>query len=288
MSKRPAWGFLDGSLAVGLAALAVAATWPTWKDIFTLASRSAEQSHIFLAPIIAVWLFWVRRERLRWARPQWTMLGPAAVAAGWLLSWWGFGAGVMIAEHFGALLIVVGAAATVIGAQPLWLFLPAVGALLFLMPVPGTIRQAISIPLQQATAVITHFGLELVGAPVARSGNVLSINGRDVAVAEACNGMRMVAALGIVTYAFVFSVPMRQGVRLGLLAISPAVALLCNVIRLTPIVLFYGYAEQSLASAFHDLSGWLMLFVALGILWAILGLLRWLDLPIAPYAVAGD
>jgi len=288
MSRRPSWGFLDGSLAVGLASLAVAATWPTWVDIFTLARRSAEQSHIFLAEIIAVWLWWVRRERLRWARPTWTMLGPAMVAGGWLLSWWGFGAGVLIAEHFGALIMVVGAATTVIGVQPMWLFLPAAGALLFLMPVPGTIRQAISIPLQQVTAAVTHFGLELVGTPVARSGNVLSINGRDVAVAEACNGMRMVAALAVVTYAFVFSVPMRQGVRLGLLAISPAVALLCNIIRLTPVVLFYGYAEQSVAKAFHDLSGWLMLFVALGVLSAIVWLLRWLELPIAPYDDVGE
>ena len=288
MSERRSWRFTDGMALVSLIALAIAATWPTWSDIFTTSFRNEEQSHVFLAPIVAAWLFWIRRERLRFARPHWNYSGTIIVGAGWGLAIFGFSQGFLLFEHFGAILVVVGAAITVLGMSFVLKFLPAFGALLFLMPVPGRFRQPIAIPLQQVTAQITSFGMELFGAPVARSGNVLVINGHDVAVAEACNGMRMVAALAIVTYAFVYSVPMRQSVRIGLLVFSPIVAIVCNVLRLTPTVLLYGYADTSVADLFHDLSGWAMLFVALGILWATLGLLRWLEVPIAPYAVGEE
>lgn len=287
MNNR-SWRFIDGVLLVALPALAIAATWPLWVAIFTRASNDEEQSHIFLAPIVAAWLFWIRRERLRFSRPSWSWAGPALVAAGWGLSLVGYAKNYLLFENFGALMCVVGAAVTVLGVPFVLRFLPAFGALVFLMPVPGFIRQEIARPLQQVTAAITHFGLELFGVPVARTGNVLVINEHEVAVAEACNGMRMVAALAIVTYAFVFSVPMRQSVRILLLALSPVVAIVCNVLRLTPTVLIYGYADLDVAELFHDLSGWAMLFVALGILWAALSLLRWLEVPIAPYAIAEE
>jgi exosortase len=288
MSDRRSWRFTDGMLLVALVGLAIAATRSTWIDIFHLAQRNAEQSHVFLAPFVAGWLFWIRRERLRWIRPRWSLGGTVVVAVGWAMGVFGFSNGFLILEQFGQLLVVIGAALTILGFNFVWRFLPVFGALLFLLPVPGRIRQEIAIPLQEVTAVITHFGMELFGAPVIRTGNVLVINGNEVAVAEACNGMRMVAALAIVTYAFVFSVPMRQGVRFFLLGMSPLVAIACNVLRLTPTVLLYGYADVNIAVLFHDISGWLMLFVALGLLWALLGLLRWLEIPIAPYAVAEE
>lgn len=288
MNDRRSWRFVDGVLLIGLTALAIVATWPTWVEIFTRALRDEEQSHVFLAPVVAAWLFWIRRERLRYTRPSWNYFGPLVVAGGWGVALIGYQEGFLLFEHVGALLTVVGSAITVLGVPFVMKFLPAFGALLFLMPIPGFIRGEIARPLQQATAAITHFGLELFAVPAARSGNVLVINNHEVAVAEACNGMRMVAALAIVTYAFVFSVPMRQSVRIFLLAISPVVAIVCNVLRLTPTVLFYGYADKDAAELFHDLSGWAMLFVALGLLWATLGLLRWLEIPIAPYAVAEE
>ena len=288
MIDRGAWKFTDGVLLAALPALAIAAMWRTWADIINVAFRDEEQSHVLLAPIVAAWLLWTRRERLRMVRPRWSFPGPAVIALGWAAAEFGFARGHLALEHFGAIAVAFGSALTILGVRFVIKFLPAFAALLFLIPVPGFIRHEVAGPLQTITARVTVFGLELFGVPVARTGNVLTINGHDVAVAEACNGMRMVAALAIVTYAFVFSVPMRQSVRLLLLAASPIVAIVCNVIRLTPTVLLYGYTDLDTAELFHDLSGWAMLFVALGILWATLGLLRWLEVPIAPYAVAQE
>jgi len=285
---RRSWRFIDGVLLAGLLALAVGAAWPVWRGIFDRAINDAEQSHVLLAAPVALWLVWVRRERLRRSRPQWSMAGPAVIAIGALSGWYGFTRGHLALEDLGAVLMAAGAVLTVVGVRTARQFLPAFVALLFLIPVPGMIRQQIAIPLQEATAVITAAGLDLTGFPVARDGNVIVINGREVAVAEACNGMRMVSALLLVSFAFVFSTPMRQGVRVLILAASPLVALICNVIRLVPVVLFYGYSTQETADFFHDLSGWLVLVIALGILWTFLSVLRWVEIPVTPYAVAQE
>lgn len=285
MSDRRPWRPCDGALLAGLAILAVAATLSVWGEVFRTAVEQDEQSHILLALPIAAWLGWVRRARWRRCRPRWSLSGPALIALGWAGAWAGFTQGIDAARHFGALLVVVGAVVTITGPRILREFSPSVIALLFLMPIPASVRHEIAIPLQNVSATAAGFCLELFGVPVARSGNVLTVNGQEVAVAEACNGMRMVAALGLVSFAFVFTVPMRPGVRVLLLAASPAVAVVVNVLRLVPTVLLYGYADAAVADAFHDISGWVMLFVALGMLWGLLVLLRWIEVPVMPYPV---
>ena len=175
---------------------------------------------------------------------------------------------------------------SVVGVQIAWRFAPAFGALVFLIPVPGLIRFRVAQPLQEASAWAAYFFMDLFGAPVARSGNALTINGHDVAVAEACNGMRMVAALALISYAFVFTVPMRLSIRVLILLVSPLIAVVVNVIRLVPTVLSYGYLDEGLARLLHDISGWLSLGLALGILWLLLLLLRWVEVPLTPYAVS--
>lgn len=288
MTERRSWRFLDGVLVMALAALAIVTTWSIWVDVYKVATRDVEQSHILLAPLVAAWLVWVRRERLRLCRPRWTLLGPAVVLLGYGMVLVGFARSTNIAEHTGALVMLLGAALTIIGPDSFRRFAPAVAALAFVIPIPGRVRMRIADPLQDISARIAHFGMELFGVAVTREGNVLVVNGIEVAVAEACNGMRMVAALALVSFAFVFSAPMRNSVRVGILAISPLVAIVCNVVRLVPTALLYGYANHDVADTFHDVSGWLMLFVALGVLWSVVSLLRWIEIPVAPYEMAPE
>jgi exosortase len=185
----------------------------------------------------------------------------------------------------GALSIVIGAVLAVVGTEVIVRFAAAWGAMLFLLPVPGRIRHMIAAPLQEASASITHWILDLVAIPVQQNGNMLVINGAEVAIAEACNGMRMVAALALIAYAFVFSFPMRLWARVFLLALSPLVAVLVNVLRLAPTALLYGYSTDSVAHTFHDLAGWGVLLVALAVMWSVLALMRALELPLIPYSV---
>ena len=270
---------------LALVAIAIAACWPIWEAIAEIALHDPENSHILLAIPVAVFLAWLRRGRVRKLPTSPSFVGPgicvlalALLAAGPVYS-------LDVFSHLGTVLLAVGAIVSVFGAAMLSRFKPSFLALLFLLPVPGTLRRHIALPLQEASARVVEFSMDVFGVGVVRTGNALAINGTEVAVAEACNGMRMVSALALVTLAFVFSVPMRNSVRLTFLALSPLIALIVNITRLIPTVLLYGYADGETADLFHDLSGWGALFVALAILSAVLWLLRWCEVPVAPYPV---
>lgn len=285
MTRVGGWRTRDGLILVGLVLLAIAATFPTWAEIFHQALRNEEDSHILIVVPIALWLAWLRRGRLRGARPSWSIAGTGLVLAGIALERVGFSTSLDVARHGGVLLTVVGAGVTVIGLDTVKRLFPSFAALAFMIPVPGRVRLEIAGPLQSISARIAQGVLDLFGVPVIRSGNALNINGVDVAIAEACNGMRMVAALALIAFAFIFSVPMRNSVRLIILAASPVIAVIVNVARLAPTVLLYGYASESTANLFHDLSGWAALAVALALLWGLLAILRWIEVRIDPFPV---
>ncbi len=277
------WHLL-GALVLMLAGLA--ATWDAWADMYRIASVDEEHSHIFLVPFVSGWLVWVRRGRLRLCVPRATWVGPLIVACGWLLHSVGDSYMIQSFWHLGAVAVVVGAVLAVTGKDLLTRFIPAFVVLAFLGPVPGMLRQEIAIPLQAATAQVTQTVLDTIGVAVTRSGNVLSINGVDVAIAEACNGLRMVFALALVSFAFAYGTPLRGGVRILVLVASPISAVLCNVFRLVPTVWLYGSAEAAVADRMHDISGWVMLPIAFLFLLGILRILRWAQIPVTRYVLA--
>lgn len=261
-------------------------TRESWRDIIGIAMSDEEQSHILLVPIVAAWMAWIRRLRLRRLRPSGTLVGPVLIAIGWGMSYIGFYHAVQSAWHAGAIVMLVGALITGLGVNTLLKLFPAFAVLVFAVPLPGVLRHMIAGPLQTASASVTQVILETFGVPIERSMNLLTINGHDVAVAEACNGMRMVLALILVSYAFAFSIPLRWYARALVLLLSPLAALGCNVVRLLPTVMLFGYADHTLADSFHDISGWLMVPLAFCALLAVFALLRWALIPVTRFTLA--
>jgi exosortase len=262
-------------------------TTDAWRDIVHIAMKDEESSQILLVPLVVGWLWWVRRRRIRYCHPVGRMVGPVLVTVGWLLYSTGDWFLIELFWHGGAILVVVGCVLTIMGTDPLKNFAPVFLALVFLLPVPGRVRQRVAIPMQTATATVTQRVLELSGITVERSGNLLSIGGRDVTIGEACNGIRMMFALAMVSYVFAFTTPLRPYVRLIVIAASPLLAILCNVIRLVPTIWCYGN-YPAWADRFHTMAGWGMLVIAFLMLMGIVSLLKWAILPVTQFTLAYD
>lgn len=264
----------------------IAATWSAWEDIFWLATRDEEQSHVLLVPLVVAWLVWVRRGRLRRCPREGRWIGPALVAAGWLLHSFGDARQVQALWHLGAIVVVAGCFLAYGGVLYLKRLLPAFAALAFAVPVPGLVREQVSVPLQRDTAEATRLVLELVGVEATRSGSSLIVNGQQVLIAEACNGLRMASALFLVSYTFAFSMPIRAFARCIIVALSPLTAVVFNVIRLVPTVWVYAFVSQAAGDRMHAIGGWLMLPLAFVTMLGTLRLLRWAVLPVYRYTLA--
>ncbi len=276
---RAAW-LVRAVGAVVLVALGVLATIDAWADMVRIARFDEESSHIRLVPVAAAWLLWIYRDRVGSAGDGLRWVGPAIAALGAILYALGDRLVIEAMWHLGAVLLAVGAIGAAFGGRRLLAAWPAAVVLLFLIPVPGGLRAAVTQPLQTTSATLAGHALELLGEPVLLRGSVLTIGGIDVAVAEACNGMRMFFALALVSYLYAFLHPLKTWVRVVLLAISPAVALGCNVIRLVPTTYAYGHASMETADLFHDVGGWAMLFVAYFVVAGLVALVRWVGVEV--------
>jgi exosortase len=287
--SRYGWSNKHILLALVLLVAAIYAGLDQWRDIFLIASRDEEASHIFLVIPIAIWLVWIRRVRFRRCPPRPSWVGVILIFSGFGLMQFSLDNAFQAGLHGGAVLMAVGALIAVVGTQVVANFFPAVAILALLVPIPGNLRLAIAGPLQNATARVTTSTLEMLGFYVERSGNLVNINDMPVAVAEACNGMRMVFALLLVAYAFAFTVPLRNSVRIMVLLLSPVAAIICNVFRLAPTVVMYGNLErlpEGWPDAFHDFAGWLMLPIAFLMLLGITRALRWAMVPTYRFTLA--
>ena len=263
------WQVRDLILASVLAAISIVITQDVWRDMLNVSLKDEESSYILMVPVVIAILIWARRRSFATARISHNWIGTVLIGLGWAIWSAGYRNGSHASWYGGADLMAFGCIVTVLGKDALFKFLPAVGALIFLIPVMNGRRHQISGPLELMTAQATQAICEALRLNVQRHGNLLIANGIEVAVAEACNGMRMVFTLVLVCYLYAFAVPMRWYGRAMILALSPVIALVCNVTRLVPTAWVYGHASLSFANFFHDATGWAMLGVGFLLLMAI-------------------
>lgn len=271
--------------AGGLAIASVLVTSDAWIDAGRLALKDEEAGYVLLAPFVVGLLVGVRRHRLLYCRPGGAWLGIAMALMGWWLWSIGYRKSAPTLWHLGPVLLLGGAIISVVGRDVLVKLLPAFVALLFLVPITPIRRQIVAAPMEKYAAIWTQESCELFGLNVARHGNLLSINGTEVEVAEACSGIRLVVSFGLVAYVLAFSRPIRWQFRAFILLAVPIVAIGSNVIRLVPTVWMYSHGATAAAASFHDAAGWTMLLVAFGALTGAVAALDWAIGPIKRVAL---
>jgi exosortase len=151
---------------------------------------------------------------------------------------------------------------------------PAVLFLGFMIPLPYELERNVGGPLRTAATAASTYLLQTLGQPAVSEGNVILLDENKLEVADACNGMKM-----LVTFA-AFSVGAVMLARrtwfekaMVLLGIVP-VAVITNVLRITATGIAYSFDPgKETMHTLHDVFGWLMMPVGLGLLaaelWAL-------------------
>ena len=147
--------------------------------------------------------------------------------------------------------------------------------LCLMLPWPNRVQAVVTLPLQRWATSSAVFCLEMVGYEVIREGNVIHIGDVRVAVAEACNGLRMITAFFVISGLVVLLVRRAWWEKLVVLISSLPIALLCNTIRLAITAIFFTILEgEYWEKLFHDFGGYAMMPVALAAMVAELWLLK--------------
>ncbi len=130
--------------------------------------------------------------------------------------------------------------------------------LTLMIPLPQIIFNQIAFPLQLAASRLACSGLNLVGIPVFREGNLIILpHDITLEVAEACSGIRSLSALVALGVAYGRFFETQNDRRVILLANTIPIAILANSFRIVGTgLLTYFVGEQAGEGFFHALSGW--------------------------------
>jgi exosortase len=258
------------ALALIASLLLLGLLWSYWPTLGTLARRWAhdpQYTHGYVVPIFALIVLWFRRDQLAWDR-----LAP---------SWWGvvfllLGAGlrqvgamlyVELLEGFSLLPSLVGVCLLLGGWAMLRWAWPALTFLLFILPLPYQV-DVLSQPLRRLATVASTYALQTLGLPAIAEGNIIVVDDLRVGVIEACSGLGMLMTFFALStaVAFVMNRPLSERVLIFVSAVP--VGVLMNVMRITVTVFLLRFANAEVARfVFHEVAGWVMMPLALVVLW---------------------
>lgn len=260
----PAWRMPLVRLALAWAGL-IAFTAGEWAEMARQWWNASTYNHILLIPAILAWLV-----RLRWAElsrlaPQawWPGLG---LLAGGLLAWLlGSAAGVNLVAQFGAVVLLQGAVAVLLGPRVAAGLLFPLAYMLFLVPFGDEMIPA----LQAITAKIAVSLTHLSGVPATIDGVFIDTPAGLFEVAEACSGVKFLVAmiaLGALVANLCFVSVKRRAVFMTAAVVVPVLA---NGVRAWGTIYIAQSRGVEFAAGFdHIVYGWV--FFAL-VMAAVLG-----------------
>jgi len=270
-------------VAVALITLVVL-IWDYWPTIVPLVKDWQQDQNYSvgqLVPFAALWLLWHDRHALRkcQVRPCWWGIGLILLAQ--LGRLYGLLFLFESAERYSLILTIAGVVLLVAGTQIFWQVRWILLFLFLMVPLPGRVHNMISGPLQTQATSGAVFLLELFGVTVVREGNVILLNGRvELAVAEACSGLRMLTAFIVVAAVFAYLVNRPRWQKATLVISSVPVAIICNLVRLMITAVLYLAVSSKIAEKFfHDFAGLSMMPLAILILLGELLLMNRLIIP---------
>lgn len=226
---------------------------------------------------VLAWLIWRRREAALFASVPARAVGYSLLVPGLLLYVLGrsqeipvFEVGALAPMLAGTLLALRGWPAL----RAIWF--PILFAV-FLVPLPGTLVDALTTPLKEQVSEIAEQVLYAAGYPVARNGVVLTIGQYQLLVADACSGLQSMfslVALGLLyMYLTARISPLHNAVML--ISIVP-IAFGANIVRVLMLMLVtYHFGDAAAQGFLHGATGVLLLMVALICLMALDALLAW-------------
>lgn len=242
--------------------------WNLWNNVW----QSEDQAHGPLIVAIVLWLFWqMRLQMLSLApRPNNAVGWPSLIA----------GIAVFVVGRSQDLLLLDVGSQVVVLAALLLLFLGVEAIkiawfpllyIIFMVPVPGLIVDALTGPLKQYISAIAETVLYAFGYPIGRQGVVLHIGQYQLLVADACSGLHSMFSLSALGLLFMYLTKRESWPHNGIMLASILpIAFVANVIRVMVLILVTYYLGDEAGQGFlHGTAGIVLLLAALLFLFLI-------------------
>lgn len=262
-------------IIIGLAALLI----PTFYELATTLWKTEEQGHGPLILAVTLYYFWLKRDVfIQPTKSTAPITGSIILAIGLLLYALGRSQSIYIFEIGGIIPVLAGMLLIMRGVMGLRSFWFPILFLVFMIPLPGSVIDALTGPLKQYVSIAVENILFYLNYPIARSGVVLSIGYYQLLVADACSGLNSMFSLSALGFLYLYMMQYRNWFRNSLILASILpIAFAANVVRVIILTLVtYHWGDEAGQGFIHGFAGIVLFIVALlsFMLWdAILALL---------------
>jgi exosortase B len=234
--------------------------------------QTEDQGHGPIILIVLVWLFWQIRlplHRLPAASAPW--LGWPVFGIGALMYVLGRALTVSVFEFASQVFVAAGVILLLRGRAGLRLAWFPVMYLIFMVPLPGILVDAITGPLKNWISQIVVEVLYRAGYPISRSGVTISIGQYQMLVADACSGLHSMYSLSALGLLFMHVMERKRRLHnLLMLASILPIAFLANIVRVIVLVLVtYHLGDEAGQGFLHGAAGMVLMMVSLAIFFSL-------------------
>lgn len=264
-SKTPSVAWLSWPL--GLLLLAFAAMYlPTYFFLAETTWLKDENGHGPLILAMSFWLLWRDREALFTgpARPA-PVAAFALLVPGVLGYVVGHSQGIDTLDAASQIVVLTAVLLLLRGWGTVKLAWFPLFFLLFMVPLPGVMVQALTLPLKSAVSYLSEVILYAAGYPIGRSGVTLTVGPYQLLVADACAGLNSMFTLESLGLFYMKLMNYQSRTRNTILAVMIIpISFVSNVIRVLALVLVTFHLGDEAGQGFlHGFAGMVLFSVAL-------------------------
>jgi len=222
-----------------------------------------DYTHGFLIVPLALYFVWEKRARLLQVLPVASPLGALFLAGGLLTLVVGNVGADLFLQRFSLILVLAGLVWLILGREFFFELLFPIAFLIFMVPLPAIVMNAIAFPLQLFAAQTATFCMQVAGVPVLREGNVIQLANTTLEVVEACSGIRSLQALLALGAVYGYFTQKAVWKRWALLFLSIPIAIAANAFRVAGTGFLAHFIGAEAAQGFyHSFAGWIVFAVA--------------------------
>jgi exosortase len=221
-------------------------------------------SHGFIVPIIAGYFLWQRWPDLKNKNVEPSNMGLVVIVWGLLqllIAWFG-------TEYFtmrsSLIVLLAGMTLYLFGREVLKGMALPLGYLIFMVPIPYIIYDAVAFPLKLFVTKVSVAILKIMGVVVLREGNIIMFPSTTLEVADACSGIRSLLSLLAIAVAYSFVMKTSNVRRWAIVLSAVPIAVSANALRVVITgILAQWWGAKAAEGFFHEFAGMVIFILAM-------------------------
>lgn len=255
---------------------------PIFYELYRSRWENIDYTHAYFILPVSLWIVWEKRRILKdlflkgKSLPT-DIIGLAAVVMGLGMFIFGWRQEYLFISSLSLIPVLWGITKYLYGGAIVRSLSFPVFYLLFLIPPPLGVLDAVTVPMRYGISAATEIILSMLGYPLERNGLLLAIDGHEIFMGAPCSGFRSLVTMLALAVAYVYFIRGNFQKKLILILSVMPFALLGNLARVITLCLVTFYAGPDAAQGFfHYFSGGVIFLIMIG---CLMGLEHMIDRP---------